>query len=306
MAGSILGALALGVLVLSLAPSAQGAPAGAPRIINGADAEPGQFPYLVSLLDADKLASDGAFQAQFCGGTLTTEWTVVTAAHCVVDEKTGRLRRPAELFIGFEPNLRAPGLRAVAVGAIVPNPEYSRDSTSNDIAVITLVSAVNNVRVLAPASPTEAPAMSVVGNPVRVVGWGNTSASGARSFPADPRVGGMVVFPEATCAHGQPFTLNGVTFLGFTAKDVDPDSMLCASGTTDSGEVVDSCQGDSGGPLVAGTGQDARLLGIGELGSRMREPVPGHLHQGGCGVRLPGDEPRRSGSGTRGRTRHNS
>ena len=83
-------------------------PAMTPRVINGDAEAPEQYPFLVSLLLADKFAEDGAFQAQFCGGTLTSPTTVVTAAHCVVDQKTGEQRAARSILVGFGPNLRDP------------------------------------------------------------------------------------------------------------------------------------------------------------------------------------------------------
>ncbi len=273
--GSLLRGLMVAAVVLTGASAAQAVPAGAPRIVNGADSGPDQFPYLVSLLDAKKLARQDAFQAQFCGGTLTTSRTVVTAAHCVVDERTGKVLTPAALLIGFGANLRDEGLRPVRVSSVLPNPRYSRKTASNDIAVITLARPVNGIAVLAPVSPQEGPALSVSGTVVQVAGWGNTSVTSENRYPDVYRVGSMVIFPDTTCGDGVPFTLGGVAFHGFTSEDVDLGSMLCATGLTDDGKVVDSCQGDSGGPLIVGTGADARLLGIVSWGRECASDFPG-------------------------------
>ena len=94
-ARAVLGIVAsLALLVAGTATSASAStPAMTPRVINGDPESPDQYPFLVSLLLADRLAENGAFEAQFCGGTLTSPTTVVTAAHCVVDQKTGDQRR---------------------------------------------------------------------------------------------------------------------------------------------------------------------------------------------------------------------
>lgn len=55
------------------------------RIVGGTDAVLGQAPYIASLRD---LTDEGlAFGAgHFCGGTLIDQSTIVTAAHCLIDE----------------------------------------------------------------------------------------------------------------------------------------------------------------------------------------------------------------------------
>ena len=76
-----------------------------PRVVQGVDGEVGQFPYLAALLKTKELQQKGAFQAQFCAATLTTPTTLVTAAHCVVNQKTGEQSAAAEITAGFNRNL---------------------------------------------------------------------------------------------------------------------------------------------------------------------------------------------------------
>lgn len=277
---SLLCALALTALTVSLAPSGQaqpaavGSPAAAPRVINGDNGVAGQFPYLVPLLDARTYAKEGAFQAQFCGGTLTTPTTVVTAAHCVVAEESGEVTDPSDILIGFGHDLKSPGLRVVAVSAVTPSPAYQRRSAINDVAVLTLAEPVTDVPTLLPLSPEEAAAYLTPGAVLQVAGWGNVSTDG-RQFPAIFKVGNLVLFPDSTCGGGESFVLNGVKFLGFGPGDADVASMLCAAGTTAAGKRVDSCQGDSGGPVIAGTGAAARLIGIVSWGEACASDYPG-------------------------------
>jgi secreted trypsin-like serine protease len=50
------------------------------KIIGGSVAAPGQFPWMVALVDPRaRNAADG----QFCGGTVIAPLVVLTAAHCV-------------------------------------------------------------------------------------------------------------------------------------------------------------------------------------------------------------------------------
>lgn len=251
-----------------------GSPAAAPRVINGDQGNPAQFPFLVALLDASRFAKDGAFQAQSCGGTLTTPTTVVTAAHCVVEEDSGAVTPANEILIGFGPDLKSAGIRTVRVAAVTPNPAYQRKSAINDIAILTLAQPVTDVPTLTPLSPQEAAAYLTPGAPLQVAGWGNVLTDG-RQFPAQFRVGNIVLFPDSSCGGGASFVLNGVKFLGFGPRDADVATMLCASGVTASGQRIDSCQGDSGGPVVAGTGGAARLIGIVSWGEACASDYPG-------------------------------
>ena len=240
---------------------ASAAPVITPRVINGDDGTAGDFGYLVSLLLAGRYQSGDAYDAQFCGGTLTTPTTVVTAAHCVVDEQSGAVRAPADILIGVGANLKSTSLRVVRVAQVTPNPGYTRRTAENDVAVITLAEPVPKASLLPVAMPEEAQALTTPGSVVRVAGWGRMSTS-QQTYPATYRVGRLVVFPDESCGSGVPFTVSGVRFNGFPSSQADAESMLCAAGVTSAGSIIDSCQGDSGGPLVAGSGADARLVGV--------------------------------------------
>jgi secreted trypsin-like serine protease len=269
--GGVIAAVSL--LLVQTLPSFA-APSVAPRIINGTPGNPAEFPFLVALLNNDLLGPYGAFKAQFCAGTLTGPTTVVTAAHCVVNQDSGVVQQPAKISIGIGANLRDPGLRIIGVTQITVNPDYSRRASSNDVAILTLAQAVTDVASIAPLTPAEAPAYTAVGSLVRVAGWGNMSTTG-EVFPDAFYVGDLVVFPDSTCGRGQPYLLNGVPFDGFTEAQADPVSMLCAGGVTPALLRVDSCQGDSGGPLIGGTGPGARLIGIVSWGNDCANTYPG-------------------------------
>ena len=273
-------ALALTVLTVGLASTSPASalspstPSGAPRVINGDPGNPSQWPFLVALLDSRRYAKDGAFQAQFCGGTLTTPTTVVTAAHCVVDEEDGSVTAPADILIGIGPDLKSPTIRVVPVVAVTPHPNYQRRAAINDVAVLTLATPITDVPTLQPLSPQEAAAYLTPGAVLQVAGWGNVLTDG-RQFPAQFRVGNLVLFPDASCGGGAPYVLNGIKFLGFGPSDADVASMLCAAGTNSAGQRVDSCQGDSGGPVVEGVGPAARLIGIVSWGEACASDYPG-------------------------------
>lgn len=267
-------ASAIIAVLLPLPPVAASTPSAAPRIINGAPEAAAEYPWLVTLMAASRLDREGAFQAQFCGGALTTPTTIVTAAHCVVDQESRAVRDPGSIVVGFGANLRDPNLRVVRVAGVNSSPDYVIKTAGNDIAVLTLAEPVDDVPTLPPVTPTEAATLTAAGSPVRAAGWGNTSTT-AKSYPETFRVGRMVVFPDGACGAGESFTVNGVSFKGFSSRDADASVMLCAAGVTPDGGIIDACQGDSGGPLVAGDGPAARLVGIVSWGEECASRYPG-------------------------------
>lgn len=256
-------------LLPTLAPSS-----AAPRVVNGAPASGAEYPYLVTLMSASRYEREGAFQAQFCAGVLTTPTTIVTAAHCVVDQESGAVRDPGSILIGSGASLRDPGLRVARVATVTPHPQYAIKTASNDVAVLTLPEPIPGAATIRPVTPAEATTLTATGAPVRVAGWGNTSPTG-KSYPDVFRVGDLVMFPEGACGEGESFTLSGVTFKGFGAREADPAVMICAAGVTPAGAIIDACQGDSGGPLIAGDGATARLVGIVSWGESCASHYPG-------------------------------
>ena len=269
-----LSALALALLFAMLAVPAQATPSARPAIINGAPSSPGTHPFLVALLDSQRYASQGAFQAQFCGGSLTTATTIVTAAHCVVEPKSGAHTQPASVLIGFGRSLKDPSLRVVSVSAIAVHPAYSIASGDNDVAVLTLTAPQTDITPLTPVSAADAPSVDLTGNRVQVVGWGTISSFG-KSFPDSFRVGDLVLLPAGTCGQGQNYILNGITFLAYNTGEANPVTMLCAVGTSSTGAIIDSCSGDSGGPLIFGEGVNAKLVGIVSWGLNCAGRHPG-------------------------------
>ncbi len=260
----LLVALAVGVGLAS--------PAGA--IVNGTPSTPGTFGFLVALLDTSRLSTQNAFQSQFCGGSLTTPTTVVTAAHCVVDQQSGARDLPTSVVVGFGRSLNDPSIRTVAVSLITVHPNYSISNGENDVAVLTLASPVTDIATIRPITATEIAALETPGTKASVAGWGALSSFG-KTFSDVVRVGDLVLLPSATCGQGQNTSINGVTFLAYQPGQANPTVMLCAIGIAQNGRIIDSCNGDSGGPLVAGDGEEQRLVGVVSWGVRCASRQPG-------------------------------
>ena len=270
------GWIAAVVIAGSLAVPSISSPAQAvaPRIVNGQEASSQAFPFAVALLESDRVASEGPYQAQFCGGALTTPLTIVTAAHCLVDQKSGRRTAADEISAAVGGSLKDPALRIVKVASVVIHPDYRIDTAENDIAVLTLSQPLVDVPIIMPMRPTDQPSYVQEGARVQVAGWGNQSTSG-NSFPDRLRIGTLIVFPDSACGSNVPYTLRGIEFDGFDPDEANAAVMVCAAGVTSAGKVIDACQGDSGGPLVGGEGAATRLVGVVSWGEDCATRHPG-------------------------------
>jgi len=245
-----------------------------PRVIHGVDAEVGQFPFLAALLNTKDLQQKGAFQAQFCGATLTSPNTLVTAAHCVVDQKTGEQLAAADITAGFTQNLDSLNIRLIQVTNVSVHPGYDIETSANDIAVLTLAASVPDIPPLDPLIPELAVEYTAAGSPAQVAGWGNIVISGNK-YPTIFRVGEVKIFPDSSCGEGKRNIINGVTFNGFSRSEVDSSVMICAAGVNSNKEIVDACQGDSGGPLIATGSAGPKLVGVVSWGEDCASKYPG-------------------------------
>src|SRR5687768_12345040 len=61
----------------------------APKIVGGKEVPNGKYPFIAALLDT-RLRGN-AFDQQICGGTLIDKDSVLTAAHCFFNPKSGNL-----------------------------------------------------------------------------------------------------------------------------------------------------------------------------------------------------------------------
>lgn len=249
--------LASCTLLAPLPMHAQASPGARPQVVNGEPGPSTEFGFLVALGDRSRYRTLGMDQAQFCGGTLAAPTLVITAAHCV-SSATAR-----DIVVGSFPdgNLSSSKGRVVNVAAIESHPRYNAVSQANDIAVLTLEQALEDVPTLLPATSQEAIPLTAARAPANVAGWGAINEREPWRFPSTYRIGRLVVFPTSSCGGGESFVVAGVAFRGYGPDSVDARTMLCAEGVRD-GVPVDSCVGDSGGPLVGGEGTARRLIGV--------------------------------------------
>jgi secreted trypsin-like serine protease len=242
------------VLVLLLG----GAPAGAQvstRVVPGADAGDGDYPWTVALVRAGQTAYAG----RFCGGALVRPDIVITSAHCVAAEALGR---PSDLTVAFgvtrlsDADDDPESYRAGEAIAILPQADGPGWHISYDLAMVRLASSTGlpESELLPVTTPAEFDALPPTTD-LHVVGWGRTTA--AANISADRLRWGVVQrWADGECQAAWPTR--------FRTED-----QFCALGRP---TFADTCQGDSGGPIMkpGPSTQDSKgwlLLGTVSYGS---------------------------------------
>lgn len=243
----------LAVLLAGVAPAqAQEAGEAPPEVVGGTPADPGEFPYQVALVFPD--APGIPIRGQFCGGSLISPDTVLTAAHCVVWDirrtPDGRLQPvtvPASAIevIAGTTDLGAHGggdhlaVRRVRVDPdIVVSPSATFNVFRPDVAILELAdSAGPGAEPVDLAVPGQL-GLYPPGTPATVTGWGATEDVLAAP-PTVLREATLPVVANADCraAYGTDFTAT---------------RNLCAGDLANGG--ASACYGDSGGPLVVDNG----------------------------------------------------
>jgi len=250
------------------------APTTSPTVVGGGEASSDEFGFVGALLQAEVFRQAGGYRAQYCAASLVNPTTMITAAHCLVDQRTGNRLRPKDVLVGFGSDLASPTLRVIALDDYAIHPGYRIKTNLNDIAVLYLSQPVNDFPTVELPVGADVAAFSAPGTPAKVAGWGNTSSKRNR-FPRDLQVANVEIFPNASCGSGKAYRIADVTFDGFTRRDADRRTMICAAGVDPAGDVVDACDGDSGGPLTVGSGDARRLMGVVSWGQECATLAPG-------------------------------
>ncbi|XP_032788232.2 complement factor D [Daphnia magna] len=226
-------------LVIIFIASFQGVPAeDVGRIVNGAEAARGEFPWLVSISENDR---------HICGGFIYNDRFIVTAASCVFEKAITSLKvKVSGLVLGIP----EPGEQNIEVFSVHVHPSYDTMFKLHDLAFVKL----NRPIVFGDAAKAiryEEPDESI--QTATIAGWGLISETGDQT----QRLQKTTIFNLA--ANCNIYGIN----------EYSANHMICAGDGTTS-----PCNYDQGSPLVQATPSGNIVIGIMSKNNGCVSPYP--------------------------------
>ncbi|KAJ1125841.1 hypothetical protein NDU88_004258 [Pleurodeles waltl] len=213
-----------------------GTPEITSRIVGGADATEGAWPWQVSLR---------VDNVHICGGSLIAYNWVLSAAHCYYS--LGYSTSQYTACLGVHQLVTASSHSACyRINQIIVHPLYRQSGSPGDLMLLKLGAVVTFTSYILPVCVPETSAQFTSGENCWVTGWGDIYSSSLASESLHwPKTLQQVMVPiidQKTC--------DWLYHIGSGESSSSPiilSDMICA-GYKEGGK--DSCQGDSGGPLV--------------------------------------------------------
>ncbi|XP_046643306.1 chymotrypsin-1-like isoform X3 [Daphnia pulicaria] len=231
------------------------------RMVGSVEAGVNQYPFMVGLSQYDK---DVETFVHICGASLITPTKILTAVHCVTEDKSTKLIKAKNFEVRFgmhvQKTYKNDAEQTRSVRKIKIHEDYDPNSVANDLAILTLDSPVDYTDNVSPICLVPS-CFDGDDQTVTAMGWGHLQSDGENSHVL--RHADLTVVNNDQCK--EQVNDGGL-----------PDSALCAYA-----EGQDTCQGDSGGPLVTDHGSDGlncRFVQVGVVSygnGCARKGVPG-------------------------------
>ncbi|EFX79656.1 hypothetical protein DAPPUDRAFT_225028 [Daphnia pulex] len=206
-------------------------------IAGGTEAKPNSWPFMVGL------RIDG-INTIFCGGSIISKTTILTAAHCVNDLSASKI---SSMTVSLGMHTQGDGntfqndaQQTRRVTRVVYHINYNKRTKQNDVALLTVDPAINYSAAISPVCLPAADSSAVdqfVDKDAAIMGWGKVSATGSLSNElkqATVRITSKEKCNKIWASSASPFFIF--------------NQHICASANG-----KDTCQGDSGGPMVVQT-----------------------------------------------------
>ncbi|XP_029704118.1 enteropeptidase [Takifugu rubripes] len=192
------------------------------KIVGGANAAKGVWPWIVSLHWRNRHA---------CGASLIGRDWLLTAAHCVYGKNVHLGSWLAIFGLHTQSGINSAEVQTRRVDRIVINSQYNKQTKQADVAMMHLEQPVNFTQFIQPVCLPPDGQNFTAGRKCFIAGWGRDT---------DGSLPDVLQQAEVPLVHQQQ------------CQELLPEynitsSMLCA-GYPEGG--VDTCQGDSGGPLM--------------------------------------------------------
>ncbi|XP_073950646.1 CLIP domain-containing serine protease B4-like [Choristoneura fumiferana] len=209
------------------------------KLLGGLTLEPHEYPWMALIAYGIK----GGMQFQ-CSGTLINERYVLTAAHCILEQRLAGVRigefdlESAADCRGMEPHLMCEDpIQDLTIEEAIVHPDYRRNPTfNNDIGMLRLKKPVNltfeNAKTICLPVSKDLQNRNASGINATIAGWG---ISDIGYLHATPRATNIQIYTQNQC----------IDSYIWTEKDIEFTNKLCAGTNGRLNRIA-----DDGGPLM--------------------------------------------------------